>query len=95
MHSEVSRLKEVASKLESKKVDLQDALSGSENLKKELDELQSAHTGLIKENVQLKNEKTGHEVALAYFQVDFYKLGHVDHLQGKQSDYEFSKNDLM
>ncbi|KAB2595398.1 S ribonuclease [Pyrus ussuriensis x Pyrus communis] len=68
MHTEVSRLKEVASKLKSKEVDLQGTLSVSENLRKELDELQGAHTGLIEENVQLKNEKVGHKVALASFQ---------------------------
>ena len=34
MHAEVSRLKKVANKLESKEVDLQGALSASKNLKK-------------------------------------------------------------
>ncbi|KAM2408437.1 hypothetical protein ACFX1X_027466 [Malus domestica] len=63
IHAEVSRLKEIASKLESKEVDLQGALSASVNLKKKLDELQGAHTGLVEENTQLKNEKFGHEVA--------------------------------
>ena len=48
MHVEVSRLNEVASELESKEVDLQGALSTSENLKKELDELQGAHIGLLR-----------------------------------------------
>ncbi|KAB2614340.1 protein YLS9-like [Pyrus ussuriensis x Pyrus communis] len=43
--------------LKSKKVDLQDALSTSENLKKELDKLQNAHIGVVKDNVQLKNER--------------------------------------
>ena len=81
MHAEVSRLKEVASKLESKEVDLQSALSGSKNLKNELDELQGAHSRLVEENAQLKNEKVGHEVAFASCQADFYKLGFVDHLQ--------------
>ncbi|KAM2886793.1 hypothetical protein COP2_013835 [Malus domestica] len=51
MHVEVSRLKDVASKLESKEVDMQGALSASENLKKELDKLQGVHTGLVEENV--------------------------------------------
>ncbi|KAM1171372.1 hypothetical protein ACFX1T_021676 [Malus domestica] len=58
MHVEVSRLKEVASKLEFKEMDLQGALSASENLRKELDELYGAHIGFVEENVQLKNEKT-------------------------------------
>ena len=90
MHAEVSRLKEINSKLESKEVDLQGALSAIENLKKELDKLSGAHIGLVEENVQLKNEKVDHEVALASCQADFYKLGYVYHLQGKSSNYEFS-----
>ncbi|KAB2636519.1 protein TOC75-3 [Pyrus ussuriensis x Pyrus communis] len=69
MHAEVSRLKEIANKLESKEVDLQGMLSASENLRKELDELQAARNGLVEENMQLKNEKTGHEVALASFEL--------------------------
>ncbi|KAM1262425.1 hypothetical protein ACFX2G_028162 [Malus domestica] len=36
--------------------------------------MQGAHTGLVEENVQLKNEKVDHEVALASYQADFYKL---------------------
>ncbi|KAM1531132.1 hypothetical protein ACFX1Z_020130 [Malus domestica] len=78
MHTEVSRLKEIANKLKSK----------------ELDELQGAHTGLVEENVQLKNEKVGHEVAFASCHADFYKLGYVNHLQGRPSDYEFSEKDF-
>ncbi|KAM1252360.1 hypothetical protein ACFX2J_040373 [Malus domestica] len=65
MHAKVPRLKKIASKLESKEVDLQGTLSTGENLRKELDELQSAHNGLVKENMQLKNEKVGHEVAFS------------------------------
>ena len=80
MHAEVSHLKDVANKLESKEVNLQGALSARKNLKKELDMLQGAHTRLIEKNVQLKNEKAGHKVALASCQADFYKLGYVDHL---------------
>ena len=72
----------------------QGAMSASENLKKELDELQGAHTWLVEENVQLKNEKVGHEVAFASCQADFYKLGYVDHLQGRPSDYEFSEKNF-
>ncbi|KAM1857182.1 hypothetical protein ACFX14_007317 [Malus domestica] len=94
MHAEASHLKEVASKLESKEVDLQGVLSASKNLKKELDELHGAHTGLVEENAQLKNKKVGHEVTLASCQTDFYKLGYVDHLQGKPSDYEFSEKNF-
>ncbi|KAM1560293.1 hypothetical protein TB2_003379 [Malus domestica] len=94
MHAEVSRLKEVASKLESNEVDLQGALSASENLKKELDELQGAHTRLVEDNMQLKNEKVGHEVALTSCQADFYKLSYIDHLYGRLLDYEFSEKDF-
>ncbi|KAM1581845.1 hypothetical protein ACFX10_029647 [Malus domestica] len=94
MHVEVSHLKEVACKLEYKKMDLQGALSASENLKNELDELQGAHTELVDKNAQLKNEKIGHEVALPSCQAVFYKLGYVDYVQGKSSDYEFSENDF-
>ncbi|KAB2605840.1 plastidial pyruvate kinase 1 [Pyrus ussuriensis x Pyrus communis] len=57
-------------------------------------ELQDAHIGLVEENVQLKNEKAGHEVALASCQADFYKLGYIDHLQGRPSDYEFFDKDF-
>ncbi|KAM2375293.1 hypothetical protein COP2_045328 [Malus domestica] len=94
MHTEVSRLKDVASKLESKKVDLQGALLASKNLEKELDKLHEVHTGLVEENMQMKNKKAGYEVELASCQVDFYKLSYVDHLQGRQSDYEFSEKDF-
>lgn len=94
IHAEVSSLKEIASKLKSKEVDLQGALSASVNQKNELDELQGAHTGLVEENVQLKNEKVGHEVALASCQANFYKFGYVNHLQGRPSYYEFSKKDF-
>ncbi|KAB2630819.1 S ribonuclease [Pyrus ussuriensis x Pyrus communis] len=76
MHVDVSRLKKVASKLESREIDLQSVLSASENLRKELDELQDAHTRLVDENVQIKNEKVSHEVALASYQANFYKLGY-------------------
>ncbi|KAM1243674.1 hypothetical protein ACFX2G_035903 [Malus domestica] len=93
MHAEMSHLKQVASKLESKEMDQQGALS-SENLKNELDEFHGAHTGLVEENVQLKDEKVGHEVALVFCQANFYKLGYVDHLQSRSSDYEFSEKDF-
>ena len=94
MHAEMSRLKEVASKLESKEVDLQGALSANKNLKNELDELHGAHNGLVEENVQLKNEEASHEVALASCQADLYKLAYVDHLQSRSSDYEFFEKDF-
>ncbi|KAM1889684.1 hypothetical protein ACFX13_047639 [Malus domestica] len=94
MHAEASCLKDVASKLESKEVHLQGVQSASENLKKGLDKLLGVHTRLVEENVQLKNEKDGHEVALISCQAKFYKLGYVDHLQGRPSDYKFSKNDF-
>ncbi|KAM2701621.1 hypothetical protein EV2_003431 [Malus domestica] len=80
MHVEVSRLKVVASKLESKEVDVQGTLSTNENLKNDLGKLHDAYTRLVEENVQLKNEKVCHEVALASCQADFYKLSYVDHL---------------
>ncbi|KAM1047935.1 hypothetical protein ACFX2C_027215 [Malus domestica] len=94
IHAEVSRLKEIASKLESKEVDLQGALSASVNLKKKLDELQGAHTGLVEENTQLKNEKFGHEVVLTSCQADFYKIDYVEHLQGRPSNYVFFDKDF-
>ena len=78
----------------SKEVDLQGALSASENLKNELDKLQDAHIGLVEENVQLKNEKVGHEVEHSSCEANFYKLGYVDHLQGRPLDYEFFKKDF-
>ncbi|KAM2448798.1 hypothetical protein PS1_018960 [Malus domestica] len=94
MHAEVSRLKKVANKLKSKEVDLQSALSASENLKNELNELQGAHTGLVEENVQLKNEKASHEVMLASCQADFHKLGYINHLQDRPSNYKCSEKDF-
>ncbi|KAM1504365.1 hypothetical protein FF1_000473 [Malus domestica] len=87
MYVEVSHLKDVSSKLESKEVDLQGVMSASESL-------QSAHTRLVEENVQLKNKKVGHEVVLASYQTNFYKLGYVNHLQGRPSDYEFFEKDF-
>ncbi|KAM2097590.1 hypothetical protein ACFX1R_021119 [Malus domestica] len=94
MHAEVSRLKNVTSKLESNEVDLQGALFPRENLKNEFGKLQDAHTRFVEENAQMKNEKVGIEVALASRQADFYKLGYVDHFQGKPLDYEFSEKDF-
>ncbi|KAM3010976.1 hypothetical protein FF2_029737 [Malus domestica] len=94
MHAGVSHLKDVTSKLKSKEMDLQGALSASENLKNELGKLQDAHTRLVEDNVQLKNGKAGHEVALASCQANFYKHGYVNYLSGKPSDYEFSEKDF-
>ena len=56
--------------------------------------LQDAHTWLVKQSMQLKNEKVGHEVALASCQANFYKHGYVDHLQGRPSGYEFSEKNF-
>ena len=53
MHNDVVRLNKATSRLDSKEVELQGALSANENLKKELDELQRVRTNLIEENKQL------------------------------------------
>lgn len=94
MHDDMNRPRKVASKLEPKEMELQGALSASENMKNELDKLQNAYTSLVEVNEQLKNEKVGHEVAITSFQADSYKLDYVDHLQGRLSDYKFSRNDF-
>ena len=66
----------------------------NENLKKEIEELQRVRACLLEENEQLKSEKNGFEASLVQNQADFYKLGYVDHLYGRSSDFEFSGKDF-
>ena len=49
---------------------------------------------LLEEVEQLKCEKVGFEALLSQNQSDFYKLGYVDHLFGRPSDFEFSEKDF-
>lgn len=91
IHNDLTHLQKVANRLKSEEVELQDALFANENLENELDELQHARTRLVEENEQLMSEKVGLEFTVAQGQTDFYKLGYVDHLQGRLSDYEFSE----
>ncbi|KAM1554296.1 hypothetical protein ACFX1Z_007060 [Malus domestica] len=94
MHNDVVRLKKLVSRLKSKEIELQGALSASENLKNELDELQNARTDLIEKNKQLRSGKSSLEVVLTQGQADFYKLGYIDYFLGMPSDYTFSYKDL-
>ncbi|KAB2597434.1 hypothetical protein D8674_000354 [Pyrus ussuriensis x Pyrus communis] len=64
-------------------VKYESALNINENLKNEVDELQPVRVGLLEENEQMKGEK-----------VDFYKLGYVEHLFGKPSNFEFTGKDF-
>lgn len=43
----------------------------------------------VAKNVQLKGKKVSLDASLAQGRADFYKLGYVDHLFGRPSDYEF------
>ena len=73
---------------------LQGALKINDNLKKEMEEMQRARIRLLEETEQLKGEKAGFEASLTQSQFDFYKLGYVDHLFGRPSDFEFSEKDF-
>ncbi|KAM1728018.1 hypothetical protein TB2_018124 [Malus domestica] len=75
-------------------LELQSALKTNDNLKKEIEELQRVRACLLEENKQLKGEKAGFEASLTQSQADFYKLGYVDHLYGRPSDFEFSGKDF-
>ena len=59
-----------------------------------MDELQRIRVGLLEENEQMKSEKAGLEASLVQSQADFYKLGYVDHLFGRPSDFEFAGKDF-
>ena len=75
-------------------LELQGAPKINESLKKEVDELQRVRVGLFEEIRQLKGEKVGLEAPFVQSQADFYKLGYVDHLFGKPSDFEFTGRDF-
>ncbi|KAM2426125.1 hypothetical protein ACFXTH_000377 [Malus domestica] len=42
----------------------------------------------------MKGEKAGLNASLVQSQANFYKLGYVEHLFGKPSDFEFAGKDL-
>ncbi|KAM1680317.1 hypothetical protein ACFX2K_038008 [Malus domestica] len=66
----------------------------NDNLKKEIEELQRVRACLLEENEHLKSENDGFEASLIQNQADFYKLGYVDHLYGRPSDFKFSGKDF-
>ncbi|KAM0986055.1 hypothetical protein ACFX2C_013269 [Malus domestica] len=80
--------------LEPQVLELQSALKINDNLKKEIEELQQVHACLLEENEQLKGEKARFEASVTQSQADFYKLGYVDHLYGRPSDFEFFGKDF-
>ncbi|XP_050139028.1 uncharacterized protein LOC126615257 [Malus sylvestris] len=89
-YNQAIHFKEVADRLEPQVSELQGVLKTNDNLKKEIEELQRVRACLFEENEQLKSEKNGFEASLIQNQSDFYKLGYVDHLYGRPSDFEFS-----
>ncbi|KAM2192280.1 hypothetical protein ACFX1Q_027988 [Malus domestica] len=94
IYNQVIHFKKVFDKLEPQVLELQDALKINENIRKEVDELQRVRVGLLEENEQLKGKKVGLEASLVQSQADFYKLGYVDHLFGKPSNFEFAGKDF-
>ncbi|XP_050159357.1 uncharacterized protein LOC126632870 [Malus sylvestris] len=93
-YDQVIHFKKVVDRLKPQVSELQGILKTNDNLKKEIEELQWVRACLLEENEQLKSEKGGFEASLIQNQVDFYKLGYVDHLYGRSSDFEFSGKDF-
>ncbi|KAM2611618.1 hypothetical protein TB2_031678 [Malus domestica] len=91
---QVIHFKKIVDRLETYVLELQGALKINENLKKEVDKLQHVHVGLLEENKQLKGEKVRLEASLVQSQANFYKLGYVDNLFGKLSDFKFARKDF-
>ena len=94
VYSQVTHFKSVVGRLELQVLELQGALKINDNLKKEVEEMQQTRVQLLEEIEQLKGEKAGFEASLTQNQSDFYKLGYVDHLFGRPSDFEFSEKDF-
>ncbi|KAM1486977.1 hypothetical protein ACFX2I_001096 [Malus domestica] len=94
VYNQVIHFKKVVDRLEPQVLELQSTLKINDNLKKEIEELQRVRACLLEENEQLKVEKAGFEASLTQSQADFYKLGYVDHLYGRPSDFEFSGKDF-
>ena len=88
-YNQVIHYKKIVDRLEPQVLELQGALKINESLKKEVDELQHFRVGLLEENEQLKDENVELEASLVQSQADFYKLGYVDHLFCRPSDFEF------
>ena len=93
-YNQVIHLKKVIDKLEPQVLELQGALKINESLRKEVEEMQRVRACLLEEVEQLKSEKARFEASLTQNQSDFYKLGYVDHLFGRPSDFEFSEKDF-
>ena len=94
VYNQVIHFKKVVDRLEPQVLELQGALKINDNLKKEMEEMQRVRARLLEEVEQLKGEKAGFEASLTQNQSDFYKLGYVDHLFGRPSDFEFSEKDF-
>ena len=93
-YNQVIHLKKIVDRLEPQVLELQGALKINESLKKEVKEMQRVRVCLLEEMGQLKSEKAGFEASLTQNKSDFYKLGYVDHLFGRPSDFEFSEKDF-
>ncbi|TQE00430.1 hypothetical protein C1H46_013938 [Malus baccata] len=91
IYNQVIHFKKIVDKLKPQVLELQGALNINEGLKKEVNELQRFHVGLLEKNGQLNGEKAGLEALLVQSQADFYKLGYVDHLFGRPSDFKFAE----
>nr|XP_028945173.1 tropomyosin-like [Malus domestica] len=88
-YNQAIHFKKVVDRLEPQVSELQGVLKTNDNLKKEIEELQRVRACLLEENEQLKSENDGFKASLIQNQADFYKLGYVDHLYGRPSDFEF------
>ena len=93
-YNQVIHLKKIVDRLEPQVLKLQGALKINESLKNEVKEMQRVRACLLEEMEQLKIEKTGFEASLTQNQSDFYKLGYVDHLFRRPSDFEFFEKDF-
>ncbi|KAM1851294.1 hypothetical protein ACFX13_015384 [Malus domestica] len=93
-YNQVIYFKKVVNRLEPQVLELQGALKINDSMKKEVDELQRVCACLLEENEQLKGENAGFEASLTQSQADFYKLGYIDHLFGRPSDFEFFGKDF-
>ncbi|KAM2099632.1 hypothetical protein ACFX1T_026895 [Malus domestica] len=93
-YNQVIQFKKVVDKLEPQVLQLQGALKINESLKNEVDKLQHVRVSMLKENEQLNGKKARLETSLVQSQADFYKLGHVENLFGKSSNFEFAGKDF-
>ena len=93
-YNQVIYFKNDVDRLEPQVLELQDALKINKKLKNEMDDLHRVCVGLLKDNEQLKGKKVRLKASLVQSHANFYKLGYVDHLFGRLSDFEFAGKDF-